>query len=40
MRKLTLALGALALGAAGLTEPALAQQNEQFIPALVYRTGP
>ena len=40
MRRLTLALGALALGATAMTEPALAQQNEQFLPALVYRTGP
>ena len=39
-RKLTLALAALALGATATTEPALAQQNEQFLPALVYRTGP
>ena len=40
MRKLTLALAALALGATAMAEPATAQQNEQFIPALVYRTGP
>ena len=40
MRKLTLALAALALGATVMAEPAMAQQNEQFIPLLVYRTGP
>jgi branched-chain amino acid transport system substrate-binding protein len=40
MRKLTLALTALALGATATTVPAVAQTNEQFIPALVYRTGP
>jgi branched-chain amino acid transport system substrate-binding protein len=40
MRKIILALSALALGATAMTEPAAAQQNEQFLPALVYRTGP
>lgn len=40
MRKLTLALAALAIGATASTEPAVAQQNEQFLPSLVYRTGP
>ena len=38
--KLTLALAAAALGATAIAEPALAQDNEQFMPALVYRTGP
>jgi len=39
---LKLALLGAAVGAAGLaiTAPALAQQNEQFFPMLVYRTGP
>ena len=40
MMKVTLALAAAALGATAMAEPALAQQNEQFLPALVYRTGP
>ena len=40
MLKFTLALGAAALGVTALAEPALAQANEQFLPALVYRTGP
>src|SRR5437660_339231 len=44
MRKLTLALAAAALGttlgAAAMTEPAMAQAQEQFLPSLVYRTGP
>ena len=38
MRNVALALIALALGA--IAEPAMAQQNEQFLPSLVYRTGP
>ena len=40
MLKFTLALGAAALGVTAMAEPALAQANEQFLPALVYRTGP
>ncbi|MBV9955982.1 MAG: ABC transporter substrate-binding protein [Pseudolabrys sp.] len=40
MKKLTLALAAFAIGATGMVGPAIAQQNEQFVPALVYRTGP
>src|SRR5262249_41450244 len=40
MRKVTLALAAAALGAGGLAVPAMAQDNAQFLPALVYRTGP
>ncbi len=40
MRKLTLAVAAVAIGATAMTEPAMAQQNEQFLPSLVYRTGP
>jgi branched-chain amino acid transport system substrate-binding protein len=40
MMKFTLALAATALGVTALAEPALAQANEQFLPALVYRTGP
>ena len=40
MRKLTLVFVAATLGAAAMAEPALAQQNEQFLPSLVYRTGP
>jgi len=40
MRKLTMALAAVALGATAMAEPATAQQNEQFVPLLVYRTGP
>src|SRR5215207_8344176 len=40
MLKFTLALGAAALGVTAIAEPALAQANEQFLPALVYRTGP
>ena len=39
MMKLTLALAAAAIGVTALAEPAMAQ-NEQFLPALVYRTGP
>ena len=34
-----LVLAAVAAGATAIAEPALAQ-NEQFLPALVYRTGP
>src|SRR5258707_5820720 len=40
MMKFTLALAATALGVTALAEPALAQANEQFLPSLVYRTGP
>ena len=40
MLKLTLAFAATALGVTALAEPALAQANEQFLPSLVYRTGP
>src|SRR5574338_1095377 len=40
MMKLTLALAAAALGVMAMSESAMAQQNEQFLPALVYRTGP
>ena len=40
MMKFTLALAAAALGVTAIAEPALAQANEQFLPALVYRTGP
>ena len=40
MIKLTVALAAIAIGATAVAEPALAQQNEQFLPSLVYRTGP
>ena len=39
MRKVVLGLVAAGLGAAAVSAPALAQQ-EQFLPALVYRTGP
>jgi branched-chain amino acid transport system substrate-binding protein len=35
-----LACAAAALGVTAIAEPALAQANEQFLPALVYRTGP
>ena len=38
-KTLVLAAAAAAVGVAALAEPALAQ-NEQFLPALVYRTGP
>ena len=34
-----LALAVAAVGMTAIAEPALAQ-NEQFVPALVYRTGP
>ena len=40
MLKFTLALAAAALGVTAMAEPALAQANEQFLPSLVYRTGP
>ena len=40
MLKLTLAFAAAALGVTAMAEPATAQQNEQFLPSLVYRTGP
>src|SRR6201994_322152 len=40
MRTFTLAMAAAALGATAIAEPAMAQSNEQFMPALVYRTGP
>ena len=40
MMKITVALAAAALGVTAVAEPALAQANEQFLPALVYRTGP
>src|SRR5262247_784751 len=39
MNRSTLALAAALVGVAALAEPAVAQ-NEQFLPALVYRTGP
>ena len=39
MKKLTLGLAAVVTSAISLAAPALAQ-NEQFLPALVYRTGP
>src|SRR5690349_3711058 len=39
MMKLTLAIAA-ALGAASIATPAMAQAQEQFLPSLVYRTGP
>ena len=35
-----LSLALVAIGGAALVEPAFAQANEQFLPALVYRTGP
>src|SRR5258708_6501555 len=40
MRKLTLVVAAAALGATAIAEPAMAQAQEQFLPSLVYRTGP
>ncbi len=40
MLKFTLVLAAAAVGLTAISEPALAQANEQFMPALVYRTGP
>ena len=39
MKSKTLALALALVGAATLAEPAVAQ-NEQFLPSLVYRTGP
>ncbi len=39
MLRATLVLAAAAVGASAVTAPALAQ-NEQYVPALVYRTGP
>ena len=39
MKRLTMAVVA-AIGAAAIATPAMAQQNEQFFPLLVYRTGP
>jgi len=35
-----LGLALAAIGGIALAEPAFAQANEQFLPALVYRTGP
>ena len=40
MHKLGLALGLLALAASLAETPPAVAQNEQFIPMLVYRTGP
>src|SRR5215216_2092547 len=40
MRKMTLALAAAALGATAMAGPAMAQAQDQFLPSLVYRTGP
>src|SRR5688572_29738205 len=39
MMKVTLAVGAAAIGVAAMATPAMAQ-GEQFVPSLVYRTGP
>src|SRR5919106_3316903 len=39
MIKVTLAVGAAAISVAAMATPAMAQ-NEQFLPSLVYRTGP
>ena len=39
MMKVTLAVGAAAISVAAMATPALAQ-GEQFLPSLVYRTGP
>jgi branched-chain amino acid transport system substrate-binding protein len=39
MLRTTLGLAAAALGISAVAEPAMAQ-NEQFLPSLVYRTGP
>src|SRR3569833_330867 len=39
MMKVTLAF-AVALGTTAIAQPAMAQAQEQFIPARVYRTGP
>ncbi len=35
-----LGLALAAIGGTALAEPAFAQANEQFLPALFYRTGP
>jgi branched-chain amino acid transport system substrate-binding protein len=40
MRTITWALAAATLGATAMGEPATAQAQEQFLPSLVYRTGP
>ncbi len=40
MIRTTLAVSAAAIGITAIAVPVLAQQNEQFIPLLVYRTGP
>src|SRR3974377_1865694 len=40
MKKLSLGLVAAAFSAAAMSVPVMAQQNEQFFPLLVYRTGP
>ncbi|HZC96275.1 MAG TPA: ABC transporter substrate-binding protein, partial [Bradyrhizobium sp.] len=40
MKKVILAFAAIALCTSVDAGPAAAQQNEQFLPALVYRTGP
>src|SRR3977135_3331515 len=40
MRKVTLAMAAVAIGVSAMASPAMAQSNEQFFPLLVYRTGP
>src|SRR5512145_1663009 len=40
LRKLTLAVAALAAAASVVSTQALAQAKEQFIPVLSYRTGP
>ena len=39
MMKVTLAF-AVALGTTAIAQPAMAQAQEQFMPSLVYRTGP
>jgi branched-chain amino acid transport system substrate-binding protein len=40
MHRMFLGVAAAAVGVAVLAAPSLAQQNEQFLPSLVYRTGP
>ena len=40
MLRTTLILAAAVIGASAVAAPALAQQNEQYVPSLVYRTGP
>jgi branched-chain amino acid transport system substrate-binding protein len=40
MMKVTLACAAAVLGMTAIAEPAMAQAKEQFLPYLVYRTGP